>query len=393
MNCIRACTRPVGMGHRVVGRLVMTRLALSRRVVALALAGLWLSSPLAMAHKASDSFIYAAPGKLRIDIALQDMLRLQVMDLDGDGQLRWGELLAGEAEFANRLLAGISLIDARAPAGTGARCDLRAAIRGISEHSDGPYASWALQSPCLDSGRALRLEYDFLFARDPLHRALYNIQTAEGKTRVGVLSPGDAGVLLSGPTLTLWQTSSQFFVQGVIHLLTGYDHLAFLLVLLLPVINPRSGYASTAATARELALIVTAFTLSHSLTLVLATLGWIVLPSHWVEFAIALSISAAALLAFLPQPKLQRYLALGFGLIHGIGFAGVLADLLDQSAARTLALASFNVGVEVGQLAVVLVGLLLLLPLRNRRVFQRRVIPATLCLTAATGVYWAMLRI
>lgn len=338
------------------------------------------------AHKASDSYLYFDGSSLRLDIALVDMLRLQNMDLDGDGALRWGELTASQAEFAVRVESALSLRSSQSGA-----CALVAGLSGISEHSDGPYSSWRLSSPCFASpGGTLLLEYNLLFERDPLHRLLYKLADAEGE-RIGVLSPEQNTVFLTGGDHSLWATAGNFFWQGVIHLVGGFDHVLFLLVLVLPALSRSSGLHTLGHTMRELAWVVSAFTLAHSITLVMASMGWVRFPIAVVETVIAISISIAAALAFWPAQHVQRYLAFGFGLIHGFGFASVLADLLAASSLRVVALASFNIGIEVGQLVLVALALALLFPLREQRWFQR-LLPVPLVLAAGVGVMWAVER-
>jgi hypothetical protein len=133
----------------------------------------------------------------------------------------------------------------------------------------------------------------------------------------------------------------------------------FLMALLLPVplVRAGGGWApreDTRAAAGDVVRIVTAFTLAHSLTLALGALGLVRLPGRWVETAIAASVFAAAwnnLRPFLPGRAAA--LAFGFGLVHGLGFAGALAQLGLPRQARGLALLAFNLGVELGQLAIV----------------------------------------
>jgi hypothetical protein len=344
----------------------------------------------AWAHKASDSFLYfnGDNQELRLDLALRDMLRLQDMDLDGDGALRWAELQASETAFKRYIKQGLKVQQQ----GRDKHCPITMRLAGITQYSDGPYASWLIRSPCFAESSGLSLDYQLLFDRDPLHRALYRLADGESES-IGVLSPSQHRLSLDVTDGSAWQTISNFFYQGVIHLLLGYDHLLFLLVLLLPVLNNKEGISTPMAAVKELSWIVTMFTLSHSITLVLATLGWLVLPSGPVEVTIALSISLAALLAFWPHRRFQRYLALGFGLIHGLGFAGVLAGLLSQSASTPLALASFNIGIETAQIALVIMAVMLLYPIRHTMFFQRVLVPGSLGITAMAGLFWAVNRL
>ena len=191
------------------------------------------------------------------------------------------------------------------------------------------------------------------------------------------------------PVSSRWQALRSYFALGMHHLLEGYDHLAFLLALVLPLrLNLRSGGSSNfsakfnaTANARTnadthahapastpapsnvwwaLLRTVTAFTVGHSITLVLATFGLTQASPAWVEPVIALSIAVTALLNLRPVPWLRvDVLALLFGMVHGFGFAGLLLEAAAPSGLLPWALAGFNLGVEAGQLMAVAAWVLL----------------------------------
>ena len=143
--------------------------------------------------------------------------------------------------------------------------------------------------------------------------------------------------------MPLWEQNVQFVKLGIKHIFLGYDHLLFLLALLI-----------VGGRLVSLVKIVTSFTLAHSITLIVATLGWVALPSRWVEPAIALTIVYVGAENFFARGANQRWiLTFFFGLVHGFGFAGVLRELGLPARGLFSALLSFNVGVEIGQLTVV----------------------------------------
>ena len=160
--------------------------------------------------------------------------------------------------------------------------------------------------------------------------------------------------------------------EGVIHLVTGYDHVLFLLSLLFAsgVVARRRG---TRKALKEIGLVVTAFTVGHSITLVLASLGIVGLNIQFVESVIAASIVAvAAMNVFKPEETLGRpWIALVFGLIHGFGFSSVLAEVGLPAGQTAVALLSFNVGIELAQLAIVAIAIAPLAWLANRERFYR----------------------
>jgi hydrogenase/urease accessory protein HupE len=175
------------------------------------------------------------------------------------------------------------------------------------------------------------------------------------------------------------------FVLGVEHILLGFDHLLFLAGLLL-----------ACRSARPMVLIVTTFTVAHSITLVLGALNWFVLPASIVEPVIAASIVLVGIenLVRREPPPARAALCFAFGLVHGLGFAGALRELgLGQGGASfALPLLGFNLGVEAGQLLVVAVLLPALLLLRKRQHVARWVLPvASVCVTVA-GSYWLLER-
>jgi len=180
---------------------------------------------------------------------------------------------------------------------------------------------------------------------------------------------------------------SAFFKLGVEHLITGFDHLLFLFGLLL-----------VCDRWKRMLLIVTSFTVGHSITLALATLNLIHLEGKWVEAAIAASIiyvGVENLMLRVTQPPARWVLTLVFGLVHGMGFAGVLRELgVGESAGGVVVpLVAFNLGVEAGQMVLAALGLPLLWQARKHEIFVRRGVPGLSLLIAAAGLYWLVERI
>lgn len=146
--------------------------------------------------------------------------------------------------------------------------------------------------------------------------------------------------LTAAMLVVLYDVAHRFGVMGVEHILLGYDHLAFLVMLMIAV-----------RTFKDLVLVITTFTLAHSITLTAATLGWVIASPVWVEPLIAFTILYVAVENLLTeQPRGRLLFAFGFGLIHGLGFASALAEGPLPRAQELIALFSFNLGVEVGQI-------------------------------------------
>jgi hydrogenase/urease accessory protein HupE len=170
-----------------------------------------------------------------------------------------------------------------------------------------------------------------------------------------------------------------FFKLGLVHILEGYDHLLFLCALLL-----------AARALKDVVKTTTAFTVGHSITLALAALGLVAAPAAIVEPMIALSIVWAGAES-VRRPAGSRWLLAGlFGLVHGFGFAGALRDLGigTSSIALAIPLASFNGGVEAGQIAVASVAWPALRALHARPALRARLVPACSILIVIAGTYW-----
>ncbi|MDP3225089.1 MAG: HupE/UreJ family protein, partial [Rubrivivax sp.] len=344
----------------------------------------------AWAHKPSDSYLTinaqatgttATEAQLisgQWDIALRDLDFAIGLDADGDGAITWGELRARHADIAAFATARLVV---RAD---GQPCQLQVGAQQVDSHTDGAYTVLPLQLACAQAGplSALELEYRLFADIDPQHRGLLNLRTAQG-TRTAVLGP-QASVqqfLLSGAEAgSGWRAFVDYVREGVWHIWIGFDHILFLLALLFPAVGffvdrrwrpaDRLGQA-----AWEVLRVVTAFTVAHSITLSLATLGWVSLPSRLVESAIAASVVLAALNNVWPLFHGRRWwVAFVFGLIHGFGFASVLADLGLPQGVLALALLGFNIGVELGQLAIVAVFLPLAFVLRRTQLYRKGVL-------------------
>ena len=182
---------------------------------------------------------------------------------------------------------------------------------------------------------------------------------------------------------------------GIWHIWTGYDHILFLIVLLIPAVFERTATGRAAAPTFNSALlrvilIVSAFTLAHSITLTCAASGWISLPGRLVESVIAASILVAALNNLLSRTASGRSagLAFGFGLIHGFGFAGALTQIGDLGAPLWRTLLAFNLGVETGQLAIVGLFLPIAYLLRQTRFYRTGVLYGGSALAGLCALLW-----
>ena len=322
---------------------------------ALLLAAL-LAAGSAHAHKPSDSYLtlFADGHSVRgqWDIALRDLEYAGGLDADGDGAITWGELKAKHAEIDAYALARLAL---RAD---GAACELQPAEHLVDEHSDGAYAVLRFAARCpAESFKAVAVEYSLFFDLDPTHRGLLRVER-NGDTTTGILSPERPSLEVSAEGRSRLHQFADYVREGVWHIWIGFDHILFLVSLLLPSVfilanNQWAPANRFRDTFWDVFKVATSFTVAHSITLSLAALSVITLPSRLVESTIALSVVLAALNNIWP-------------LVHGFGFASVLADLGLPRDTLLLALVGFNVGVELGQLAIISVFLPIAYVIRAR---------------------------
>jgi hypothetical protein len=360
------------------------------RALAVLLGALLLHcAPGAHAHKASDSYLALTvlDGGIdgQWDIALRDLDLAIGLDSDGNGELTWGEIRARHRDIAAYALSRLRLSAGGAP------CALNAKEHLIDHHSDGAYAVLRFAAACARSG-AIDVGYHLLFDLDPQHKGLARVEH-RGGTTTAIFSPehrlqrfgtaGDDGL----------QAFAGYLKHGIHHIWIGFDHILFLLSLLLPaMLVPHRGQGQTTGSLRascvDVLKIVTAFTLAHSVTLTLATLGLIALPSRWVESAIAASVAVAALNNLFPLFRNRWIAAFAFGLIHGFGFAGVLSGLGLPQTNLLLALLGFNLGVEIGQLAIVAAFLPPAYALRKTPAYRQLVLNGGSAAIALIATVW-----
>ena len=353
------------------------------------------------AHKPSDSYLTlkAAAGSgevaARWDIALRDLDYVLQLDRDNNGELNWGEVRQREADIVRLATQNLQL-----SSGDQACAWSSGAAMQLTRHSDGTYAVLTLVARCPKLEAGLKARYSLFFDVDPSHRGLVQwIAPGGDAAQALIFGTESAQQSLALKPAGAWQTLRQYLVDGVWHIWIGYDHILFLLALLLPAVLVRrerqwQGAPRFSGALVEVVKVVTAFTLAHSITLSLAALQVITLPSRLVESAIAASVVIAALNNLRGTVHGRRWMmAFAFGLLHGFGFASVLADLGLPQGALVLALVGFNVGVELGQLAIVALFLPLAFALRRTRFYQVGVLKIGSLIVAALATWWLVQRL
>jgi hydrogenase/urease accessory protein HupE len=369
----------------------------------------------AWAHKGSDAYLLVSDQPtlvLRYSVAIKDLEMVVNLDTNADGKVTWGEVKAATPAISALLTQEVGLSNTTA---------LVWNFDGLEARGDGAYVRMKA-APEISSGAAPALRYTLFKTQDASHRLLVAGQL-NGRDLLLTLSPTQTQATVLGVSAkeaqipapsastpndggvpSAWRTLSQYFSLGVHHLLEGYDHMAFLLALVLPLhlrLWPRpSAHSVPAAPVRaqrtewsSMLRTVTAFTLGHSITLILATLGYTSASASWVEPAIAASIGVSALLNIYPQRWLRTELLAGaFGLVHGYGFAGLLIEAAAPSGLLGWALGGFNLGVEAGQLIAVSGWLIASQALIDKPVYDRIVVRVGSWLLFVLATFWFLQR-
>ena len=383
----------------------MTRLLKLIRA-ALVWIGLVAIAATAQAHKASDSYLQIDAGDkgmtLRWDIALRDLDAALDLDTNEDGKLTWGEVKTAWPRIQTYAMARLTIEG----------CALRPTGQALERRNDGAYAVLLLASDCVVAGAPV-IGYSLFREIDPTHRGIAKVQRAGQPIALRMLDPtrvatlastteppaaGASPAAASEPESIAPTGTWGFLQEGIRHILTGYDHVLFLLCLLLPSVMRRTPQGWRPVDRLSQAVwpvvgIVSAFTVAHSITLALAAMKVLSLSPAFIEPAIAVTIILAALDNVWPIFPVRRVVVtFFFGLIHGFGFAGVLAELNLPTSAFAWALLQFNLGLELGQLMIVISVTAVLFLLRQRPNYPAWVIRGGSMAAILVGVLWLIER-
>ena len=301
----------------------------------------------------------------RWDVAIADLHQGMGLDPTQVGQLRAGELQQREEALTLDIAGGVELL------ADGERLKLTATDYTTLPLNGIEYARLLFEGVGMSRPpRVVEINASVAFRIDTNMHGLLRMEHG-GRTEVVAFNQQSPRHRFEiGPPSGGWSRWLSFVWEGVWHIWLGFDHLLFLVTLLLPAVLKRESNRWTGLERFRDAFInvlqiVTAFTIAHSITLSLAALDIVRLPARVVEPVIAASVGLAALNNLLPQLRAKGWLiAFGFGLIHGFGFAGVLVALELTAGTLASALIGFNVGVEFGQMVVVLAFLPLAFNLR-----------------------------
>lgn len=372
----------------------------------------WLAFPFSgFAHTPSSSYLFindtennveneANDVLLQWDIALRDLEYILGLDTNIDHKITWREVKEKQTEIIAYAFSNLEV----------QRNNILCQLVNIKDiqintHTDGSYLTLHIQPQCAAKTGLFTVNYSLLFAVDPNHRGIILDQRHQSRdqhnksaSNAYIASPDNHHINLAHHKGSLHNLIT-FVQQGIWHIWIGLDHILFIVTLMLPAVLLYRNKQWTEVTDVKPALIslfkvVTAFTVAHSITLSLATLEIMTLPSHWVESAIALSVVLVAINNIKPVFTHARWsIAFLFGLIHGFGFASVLNDLNLNDSSLLLSLLGFNVGVEIGQALI----LLLLFPaaylLRKTAFYKACILKGGSILISVLASFWLIQRL
>ncbi len=376
-----------------------------RRVLPWAVFGVFLviclgRAPLATGHTRTSTISEISI----LDDAVQWELRIRILDLLDPLGL---PASAGVPEVMKASEAASRYVLGRLRVATaGGPCKASALPVRRDPTGDEPRILLPLRFNCGTRRGILELYYELFFDLDPLHTGFARVSIGDSPSATHLFRLGGAPLSLSGAP-DLWKQTLQYLALGIEHIFLGYDHLAFLAALILGttlVRRSRRGVADPAlpeAATRRQALgetvrLITAFTVAHSITLAAAGLAVTNIPIDWVEPAIALSVAYVGFENLVPRIARRRWLlTFGFGLVHGFGFASVLHDTGLPRTGLLRSLLAFNLGVELGQLAIVsaVLPFIIWAATRNPGRFERWGLGVVSAGIGIAGIVWFVLRV
>ena len=329
--------------------------SLRRRITGFCLAVMMMcAGSFAQAHETTRSYVTLVRDGANITaefrIAFRDIEVAVWMDENLDGNITWGETKQRLDAISAYVLSAFSL-------NSGGACTLKLDRPDVSAEGGIDYLDLQFKGTCPDALTPLQIASRLFIEIDPDHRMFLSAQSG-GATTTTLLSASNPEATVSSETGGLWRSFFSYFKSGIEHLMGGADHLVFLFVLMLPAVG--SGTQGRKAALGVVAAL-TGFTLAHALTLTAAATNLLRPPATIIEILIAMSIVVTAIdniRPFIPAPRAA--VAAFFGIIHGFGFASALGVLQLTGGGLAVALVGFNLGIELAQIAVVLIALLIL---------------------------------
>jgi HupE / UreJ protein len=345
------------------------------------------------AHRPSDSFFTLKweNGELsgQIELAIKDLEMLMALDSDHDMKVTWGELKSHKEEIFQYINEKITFQSNKK------NCSLTHFDLLVTNYSDGAYATVPFNVDCFESQIVTYdLTYNILFELDAQHRGLLNVMSGSN-FQTSVFTSQNR--MYHGQSLDIgfWRQLYTFILEGMHHIYRGYDHILFLIALLLPAVYLKknrkySPQDSIKAVMVETVKVVTAFTIAHTLSLCVTSFQLIPTPpSRVVESLVAATILLTAITNIFPLDWENRWsTGLCFGFIHGIGYASVLTDLGISRWRLVTPLLGFNLGVEFAQTLIILLFIPIAFLLRHTFYYRKVILLGGSFITAILSCIW-----
>ena len=314
--------------------------------------------------------------KIKWSIAVEDLVRVISLDDNLDGLIKWQEILNNRQNLQLFLERNVEIFS------NSQKCLVRLDELNLNANAASPRIQIFADYQCFSQPSTLT--YSFMQKIDHLHVAYLELNSLQ-KGQKFLLKEGQRSINLKSNVSAGF---GEFVIQGVKHILIGYDHLAFLIILFFSakIISKKNEFYHT------LLIYVSNFTLAHSITLMTSSLGLINLPSWFVETVIAVSVVYGAIIVIIGHSKIESSTVFGFGLIHGLGFATVLNELTGNVSIHIDLLFAFNLGVEIGQI-IFLAGVLLLLKIPLQYFGYSKVSKSVATIVLLLGCYWTLDRV
>ena len=341
-----------------------------------------------------------------IAVSLEDLQQTLAIDPNNDGELKWQEVIDSMPVIQSYLTNHITVW--QSPENRTTENNNTPTITCLTEWSNAPELSElyseillhiSVTITCPTNTEAiseLNFKYSVFFDTLSDHKLLLSWLYNNNESYF-IIDSNQQQVDLNFTSTSVLNTISFYLYQGVIHIWFGLDHVLFVLALILPFawLKFRQGrFSSTQRLVlRDLVILITSFTLAHSITLTLTALNLLSIPSKWAEIGIAISVAFTAINIITQWVKKLGVITFLFGLLHGMGFAGALSELGLSQTHKISSIVAFNLGVEIGQVAIIFLLYPMLSRLRRTQTLQYTLVPTLAVLIALMGGYWIIERI
>ena len=323
-----------------------------------------------------------------LDFESDNLDQFIILDTNENGLVSWKEIKAKKEEIVNFVLPHLKIST------DGKLCQNSLTDFEVYRRVHQSYVKLHIDLMCPTPQNETKIFYDLFFDVDKGQKAFFGMKE-HNTSQPMVLSSRTREITIKLEQASSFQSFINFLTEGIWHIWIGFDHILFLLMLLIPSviyyhgkeIKPQNSLKSTLIKVLK---IVTAFTIAHSITLALSVLDIVTTNIQFVEIAIALSVLFTALNNLFVFMKTKIWmLAFGFGLIHGFGFANVLKEMTLNARELVSSLLGFNLGVEIGQLAILIAVVPLLFLVRNSKFYRYVILYGFSTLTALISILWA----